>query len=146
MKFSLLTCVLLAASSASFCQEAGKERPKDKDGEILVDQITAVNSLSYEDAAKKTIAEFTKPSITLCRYDKKGGKVKGATFTGDSGTSESQPGGGVIRKLTLKGNVRTENQDGCVISADEVVVDLVEGLCTYTGKVGVGVTIVITEK
>lgn len=141
MKFSLLICALLAASSASFCQEAGKERPKAKDGEIIV--IDCQKAVSYTGDRGQTITELTKPAMTLFRSDKKGGMVKGTTFTGDRGTSESKLGGGDLRKLTLNGNVRAEDPVGTITIADEAVIDLVEGIHTYTGK---SIRIVIPEK
>jgi hypothetical protein len=141
MKFSLFACALLVASSASFCQEAGKERPKAKDDETLT-IVRSKNILSYTDDNGQTISELTKPTIELFRVDNKGGKIKGTTFAGDSGTTESQPGEG-LRKLTLKGNVRAEEPNGTVTTADEAVIDLVKGIYTYIGR---SIRIVISEK
>lgn len=142
MKSALLACALLAASSASFCQEAGKERPKAKDGERL-GVIEAQESLSYTGDKGQTTLELTKPTLKFFRSNKKDGKVKWTTFSGDKGTVESQPGSGDIRKFTLNGNVRVEEPNGTIITADEAVIDLVKGISTYTGR---SIRIVVQEK
>jgi len=122
MKLSIGMCAFLVVGSAGFCQEAGKAQ----DGKKI--SIDAMDGRSYPDEAGRTIIEYTKPTIKLLRSDKK------TTLMADRATSESQPGGGEIVKLTLRGNVRAEEPDGTLTTADEAVIDLVKGIYTYTGK------------
>ena len=137
MKHSLSMAVLCAAASACFGQDAAPGSPKAKDGEILA-EITAEKALSFTGDQGQTITELSKPTVKLFRS----GKVKSITLTGDTATTESQPGKG-LRKVTLKGNVRAEERDGTVTTADEAVIDLDKGISTYTGR---SIRIVAPEK
>jgi hypothetical protein len=132
MRLFLWLLLLLAATSAASAQDAGKK--------ISID---AKDGRSYTDEKGRTIVDLTAATIKLFRSDKKDGKVVGTTLVADRATTESQPGGGEVVKLTLRGNVRAEEPDGTLTTADEAVIDLVKGIYTYTGK---SIRIVTPEK
>jgi hypothetical protein len=133
MKFFTLVCAFLAIAPAIFSQEVQKDRPKPKEGQILL-EFRSQHALSYENAAKQSICELTKTSVMLFRADGKGGKRKATTVRADRGIVESKPGAGP-GKITLSGNVRAEEVDGTIISATEAVIDLVEETLTFKKRI-----------
>jgi hypothetical protein len=129
MRTWISMCAFIASASASFCHEAGEDRTQAKDPELKV-EIECKQAISFIGEQEKTISTFTKPTIKIFRIDKTGVKRKGLTLRGDSGTAESLPGAGP-GKLTLKGNVRVESQDGGVWSTDQAEIDLLEEKYTF---------------
>lgn len=128
MNRSILAVAWLAAWATGWNSEAQQEAPKPGD---VHTEIRAQKALSYVDVHGLTISEFTKASIRLKGLS---GKVKEIALSGDVAKTETQEGG-ILRTITLNGNVRAEEPDGTVTTADEAVLDLIAGVHTYAGKV-----------
>lgn len=135
MTLSDAAILLAPRTSSGFGDEPAKGGGSGQDPRVVVD-IRCPSARSYRGDRGQGIVEYTKPTITLCRIDEKGAKVKGLTLSGDAGASESPAGGAAIGRLTLKGNVRGESPDGGVVRADEAERDLVAGTFTYRGRLG----------
>jgi hypothetical protein len=126
----VLAGALLAILAAGGNSEAQQDAPKAKESQVTT-VIRAQKATSYAGDHGLTICDLTKPTIHL-----KGmaGKVKELTLSGETATTESKSGEGPCT-ITMKGNVRAEEGDGTITTADEAVVDLTAGTFTYTGKV-----------